>query len=129
MRTRRALLHQLSALLHRRFRLAEIPSSRRGKRVSHVLRIARAPYLVGRQIDEVGVLLLYRVESGLDAAHGVDVFHLAFFAGGDDQAALAGLQRNLRLEDRERRSGFQVLVLVSPTLTSMKVRRQLFLQK
>ena len=35
--------------------------------------------------------------SGLDVLHIVQLFHRALFAGGDDQALLAGLERNLGL--------------------------------
>ena len=82
-----------------------------GNRIGNALRIARTPRLVGSDIDEVGILLLHRVESGLDAAHRADVFHLSLFAGRDDQAALAGLQRHLRLEDRQRRGGIELVVI------------------
>src|SRR4029077_19110992 len=40
------------------------------------------------------------VETGFDPAHRSYVFHLAFFAGGDNQALLALVQRNFGLECR-----------------------------
>ena len=79
---------------------------------------------LGGDFDEVRIGLLDLVEVALDAAHLFDVFDRALFAGGDDQALRAGFQRNLGLDRR-----LVVGCRRSLVLTSMKVRRHLFLQK
>ena len=94
---RRARLHQRNALLDRR-----LPGLLRHW-IGNALRIARAPHFAGRDVHKVRIGILQCVKAGLDAAHGVDILNLAFFAGGDNKPAFALLQRNLRLEDRQRR--------------------------
>ena len=80
-----------------------------GMRIGNLLRIARAPHFVGSEVDEVRILLLDRVQTRFDAAHGADIFDLSFFAGGDDQSPFASLQRNLRFEYRQRRRGLKMV--------------------
>src|SRR5271156_6264135 len=76
---------QLLALLHERnaFFRSLIPEFRRRNRVSYVLRIHRTKDLAGSEVHEVGIFPLDLVEAGLDILHIVDIFDLAFFAGGD----------------------------------------------
>ena len=113
-----ALLHQFGALLLRRGDLEF------RQRVGLHRDIGNAEDLLGGDFDEVGVGLLDLVEPALDAAHLFDVFDGALFAGGDDQALRAFFERHLGLRRRAYSRRAKCVVL-----TSMKVRRHLFLQK
>ncbi len=98
-----ALLHQRDALLGSRRPAAA------GNGIGNLLRIARAPNLAGSDVHQIRIGVLDRVQARLDAAHGADVLDLSFFAGGDDQATFSGLQRDLRLKHRQRRSRLEMV--------------------
>ena len=78
-----------------------------------------------RKSTKFGYCFFDLVEAGLDVLHVVDIFDRAFFAGGDDQPLLAVHQRNFGdfFYRNEARSSLGAVRM------SMKVRRQLFLQK
>ena len=50
-----------------------------------------------RDIDIVRIRLFDLVDVGLDVLHVSEIFHRAFFAGGNDQPLFADAQRNLGL--------------------------------
>ena len=95
-----------------------------GRGSATLLRIARTPHFVGRDIDEVGIGILHCVKAGLNAAHRVDIFNLTLFAGRDNQRRSPCCNGTFDLK-----TGSGDDLSISPTLTSMNVRRQLFLQK
>ena len=105
-------------------RRAAAVQARAGIGSATLFRVARTPYFARGKLDEIWVGGFPGVETGFDAAHVVDIFHRAFFAGGDDQALLTLLSGTL--------VGNSTVVpelSAPPVCTSMNVRRQLFLQK
>ena len=90
-----ALLHQRGALLLRGGDLRTWAADRPPAACP-----ARGRPACARDLDEVRVRLLDLVEIALDAAHLVDVFDRALFAGRDDQPLRAFFERNLGLRRR-----------------------------
>src|SRR5690242_4067473 len=84
-----AFLHQRGALL---LRGGDLDLRHR---VGNQRRVGHAEDALGGDLDEVRVGLLDLVEIALDAAHFLDVFDRALFAGGDDQPLRAGFERHL----------------------------------
>lgn len=63
--------------------------------------MARFPDLTRGDLDVVRIGGLDRFEARFDDLHFVQVFDRAFFAGGDDQPVLAGLERHFRRKGRQ----------------------------
>src|SRR5215471_7395334 len=86
-----ALLEQPGALFLRR---GDLDFRRR---VGHERNVRNAEDRLGGDLDEVRVGFLDLVQVALDAAHLLDVFDGALFAGGDDEALRALIERNFGL--------------------------------
>src|SRR5271165_3141549 len=71
----------------------------RGYRVGDERGLARTEGFVRGQVDEVRVILFRRVQPRLDVLHVVHLFDGALFAGGDNQALLAGLEGDFCLDN------------------------------